>query len=126
MEQQKNRDGFQYTYSAREQAELRAIRQKYLPPEENKIDRLRRLDARVTGRATIASLVLGILGALVLGVGMCCVLVWQGALFFLGIPIGLVGIAVALLAYPVYQYVTKKERERVAPEILRLLDELEK
>ena len=124
MEQQKNRDSFQYTYSAREQAELRAIRQKYLPPEENKIDRLRRLDARVTNRATIASLVLGILGALVLGVGMCCVLVWQNVWFVPGIIIGMVGLIVLSLAYPVYMKVTKKEREKIAPEIMRLTDEL--
>ena len=41
-----------------------------------------------------------------------------------GIIIGIVGLLVLSLAYPVYMQVTKKEREKIAPEILRLTEEL--
>lgn len=71
---------FQYTYSAREQEEVKKIRSKYLPREEDKMERLRRL----------------------------------------------AGIAVVALAYPLYARILKKERRRIAPEILRLTEELMK
>ncbi len=118
------RETFEYTYSAPEKAEIRRIREKYLPREESKLETIRRLDAGVTRKGTVASLVLGILGTLVMGVGMCCCLVWT-ELFALGIVVGLAGIAGIALAYPVYSVITARERQRIAPEILRLTDELE-
>lgn len=41
---------FTYTYSAAEQEEVKKIRQKYLRPEENKMEQLRKLDESVTKR----------------------------------------------------------------------------
>ena len=70
-EDQKNTT-FQYTYSAREQEELKRIRNKYLPKEENKMELLRRLDAQVTQKATMYSMIVGIIGTLIFGIGMCC------------------------------------------------------
>lgn len=64
------------------------------------------------------------IGALVMGTGMCCTMVWAESWFIPGIFIGLLGIAIVGAAYPVYRRVTKKERERIAPEILQLTDEL--
>ena len=90
------------------------------------MDQLRRLDAGVTQKATAVSIIIGIVGALIMGIGMCCAMVWQGMWFIPGIIIGLIGIAVLALAYPVYQKVLKKEREKIAPEIIRLTDELMK
>jgi len=119
-----NDNSFEYTYSAKEQEELRKIREKYLPREENKLDQLRRLDAGVTKKGTAMALTLGILSCLVFGTGMSCCLVWAGALFFPGIAVGILGIAGMAMAYPLYNRVIRKERERIAPEILRLTEEL--
>ncbi|MBQ2724903.1 MAG: hypothetical protein IJF78_04255 [Clostridia bacterium] len=121
-----NGSAFNYTYSAREQEELKRIRQKYAPPEENKMELLRRLDRSVTEKGTVISLILGVLGTLIMGTGMACAMVWQGLWFIPGIVIGLIGIGILAAAYPVYNHVTRKERERIAPEILRLTDELMK
>ena len=121
-----NQNGFQYTYSAKEQAEIKRIRSKYTPKEENKMELLRRLDAHVTQKATMYSIIVGVIGALILGTGMSCCLVWGGAVFVLGIIIGIIGLAVVGLAYPLYNHTLKKERERIAPEILRLTEELMK
>ena len=120
-------NSFQYTYSAAEQEELRRIREKYMPRDEReqKLERLYRLDAGVTMKGTIAAIILGIIGCLVLGIGMCCCMVWEGLLTS-GIIIGAVGIIGIALAYPAYKHVTRKERERVAPEILKLTEELMK
>ena len=119
-------NSFQYTYSAREQAEIKQIRSKYIPKEENKMEQLRRLDASVTQKATMWAIIVGVIGALILGIGMCCCMVWAGAWFVPGIVIGVAGMGVVSIAYPLYCHVLQKERERVAPEILRLTDELMK
>ena len=122
--EQKQTEGFQYSYSAKQQEEIKRIRSKYEAPQEDKMAYLRRLDETVAKKGTMLSIVLGVIGTLILGVGMCCVLVWQNTWFIPGIIIGIVGLAVLSSAYPVYLQVTKKEREKIAPEILRLTDEL--
>ena len=117
---------FQYTYSAREQAEIRRIREKYAPRQESKLERLQRLDASVTQKATVTAISVGVAGTLVMGAGMSCCLAIGGAWFIPGIIIGVAGMAVISAAYPLYTRVMKRERERIAPEILRLTDELMK
>lgn len=117
-------DTFKFTYSAKQQEEIKNIRKKYAAPEEDKMEQLRRLDRSVTSKANTVSLIVGILGTLIMGFGMCCVLEWADTLLFPGIVIGVVGIVILSLAYPLYNAVVKKERARVAPEILRLTDEL--
>lgn len=124
-EDQKNTT-FQYTYSAREREELRRIRNKYLPKEENKMELLRKLDAQVTQKATMYSIIVGVIGALILGVGMCCCMIWADSVFVLGIVIGVIGMGILALAYPLYNRTIKKERERIAPEVLRLTEDLMK
>lgn len=117
-------ESFSYSYSAKEQEEIKAIRAKYIPKEENKLERLRRLDAGATRKGSIAALTLGILSALLLGLGMSCTLVWAGRWFIPGIVIGVVGIAGIVSAYPLYKYLVRKERARLTQEILQLTDEL--
>lgn len=126
MENKNNFDSFKYTYSAEQQEEIRKIRKKYVQKEENKMEQLRRLDASVTQKANAISIAVGFFGTLLLGIGMSCTMVWSDSLFILGIIIGIIGIAVVSAAYPIYNYVTKKEREKIAPEIIRLTDELMK
>ena len=119
-----NENSFEYTYSAKEQEELRKIREKYLPREENKLEQLRRLDAGVTKKGTAMALTLGILSCLVFGTGMSCCLVWAGVWFVPGILIGCIGLAGVTATYPIYNHIVKQDREKAAPEILRLSEEL--
>ena len=96
--------------------------------------RLRRLDASVTQSGQIVALVLGIVGSLLLGLGMSLFMTELGALLglsqtattIIGILLGVPGILLAALAYPAHEYVIKRKREKVAPEIIRLTDELMK
>lgn len=117
---------FTFTYSAKQQEEIEKIRNKYLPKEEKKMEQLIRLDKQTERPGMIASLTIGILGMLIFGVGMCCVLVWNNSMgvFIAGIVIGIVGLLVAGAAYPVYKKVTEKERAKVADQILALSKEL--
>lgn len=115
---------FHYTYSARQQEEIQNIRKRYLPKEEDKMEQLRRLDQGTTKKGRILSITLGVIGCLLLGVGMCCTMVWMEQPFIPGIIIGLIGIGAVIAAYPLYTRVTRKEREKVAPQILQLTEEL--
>ena len=114
---------FEYTYSAMQQSEVQKIREKYLPKEVTKLDQLRALDAGVTKRGTAVSLVHGTLYALVLGLGMSCCLVWAGRLFLPGIVVGCIGLAGVAATYPIYTRIVQQDREKIAPEILRLTEE---
>ena len=122
MDEKKER--FQYTYSAKQQEEIKNIRKKYAAPEEDKMEQLRQLDRSATQKGISASLAVGIIGALLLGVGMCCCMVWGGGLFIPGIAVGVIGLILICCAYPLYVSVTERARKKIAPEILRLTDEL--
>ena len=132
----RDKETFSYTYSAKEQAEIQNIRKKYetTTEQEDKMAQLRRLDASVSSKATTVALVVGIVGALIMGLGMSLAMselseilgIHQDVGMLLGIIIGVVGIVPVCLAYPLYNRTLKKEREKVAPEILRLSDELMK
>lgn len=126
MDEQNNKEAFNYTYSAKQQKEIQNIRRKYLTEEEDKMEQLRKLDRSVTHKASITALTVGIIGTLIMGVGMCCAMVWMGVWFVPGIIIGVLGIAIASLSYPIYTRIIKRERKKIAPEIIRLTDELMK
>ena len=120
---------FNYTYSAEQQEEIKRIRKKYAAPAEDKMEQLRKLDRQASQKAQAWSIALGVIGALILGTGMSIAMTelsgfLGGTAMFIGIPVGLIGIVLVALAYPVYNRILKKERQRIAPEILRLTDEL--
>lgn len=124
-------NSFEYTYSAQRQQEVEEIRKAYLPKEEDKMAALRKLHAIPTQKAQAASLVVGIIGALIMGTGMSLCMTELGSTLgnlamVLGILVGLVGIVMVALAYPLYNRTLKKEREKIAPDILSLTDELMK
>ena len=130
------KSGFTYTYSAKEQMELKRIREKYTAPteSEDKMARLRRLDASVTNTAQAVALVFGVIGALILGFGMSLIMtelseslgISGNASMVIGITVGVVGGIIASFAYPIYNTIVKAKRKRLAPEIIRLTDELMK
>jgi len=124
-----NKESFSFRYSAAQQQEIENIRKKYLPQEENKMEQLRKLHAIPTQKAQAVSLAVGIIGALIMGTGMSLAMTDISAALgslamVIGIAIGIVGMVLVALAYPLYNRVLKKQREKIAPEILRLSDEL--
>ena len=122
-------NAFEYTYSPQRQQEVEEIRRQYLHKEEDKLAELRKLHAIPTQKAQAAALAVGVIGALILGTGMSLCMTDIGAALgrlamIVGIAVGLVGMVLAALAYPVYNRVLKKQRAKVAPEILHLSEEL--
>lgn len=136
MENNEEKSGFCYTYSAKEQAELKRIREKYMPSDEteDKMERLRRLDASVTNTAQAVALVFGVIGTLILGFGMSLCMTDLGQILgsyrdlamVIGIIVGVIGGVLASLAYPAYNATVRAKRKKLAPEIIRLTDELMK
>lgn len=136
MENHNENGGFSYTYSAKEQEELKKIREKYTAPsqEEDKMARLRRLDKSVSELAQAVAIAFGVIGALLLGFGMSLIMteladslsLSRTAAMVIGIVGGIVGGTLASFAYPVYHAIVKARRKKLAPEIIRLTDELMK
>ena len=132
MENKDRNVSFSYVYSAEEQDEIRKIRKKYELREEDPISRIRKLDNSVTQKATAISLVFGIIGVLIMGSGMSFIMTDLGSIigmsgnipWILGMLTGVIGLILVALAYPMYNNVLKKEREKVASEILELTEEL--
>lgn len=132
MTNHQENETFTYTYSAKQQEEIQKIRRKYEAPQEDKMEQLRRLDAGATKKATVRSITVGVLGALIMGAGMSLIMtnineflgMTKHMGMFAGIGVGIVGIILACSAYPIFIKTLAKERNRIAPEILRLSDEL--
>ena len=121
MEQQKV---FSYTYSAANHQEVLRIRQKYLRQSESKLDELKRLDGLVQSSGVTESLCAGIGGCLIFGLGLCLAMEVIGNMVWLGILLGLAGMAGMLAAFPVYRKVFNKAKMRYSPRILELAAEL--
>lgn len=117
---------FTYIYSSAENNEIKQIREKYAGENESKVEQLRKLDKSVNDAAAAASLVTGIIGMLILGFGLSCVLVWNDSMFIPGIVIGIIGIIILSFAYPAYRVVATVRRKKIAPMIIKLADEIMK
>ncbi len=115
---------FHYNYSAARNKEVESIRRKYLPHEESKLERLKKLDRRAQMAGTVEGLCLGAVGALVFGVGMCFFLdvlagaAWASALLMI------IGTLFMIPAYPLYRRIARKTKTKLTPEILRLTEEI--
>lgn len=127
MEEKKT--GFEYTYSApteQERKEIESIRRQYqaqpVSDREEKLNRLRKLDSFVKNSATTVALILGVVGLLIFGLGMTMVLEWE--LYIWGVVVGAVGLTPLMIAYPVYNLMLNKNKEKYGEQILMLTEEL--
>ena len=117
---------FTYNYSAVRNKEVESIRRKYLPEEESKLETLKRLDYKVQSAGMIESLCIGIIGALVFGIGMCFFLeVFAGATW-ITVLFMIIGTLLMIPAYPIYKKIARKTKAELTPEILRLSEEIMK
>ena len=122
----KNNIDFEYNYSAptsRERKEIESIRNSYLQPQKEmgKLQYLRKLDHKVKSIPTMWSLIVGIVGLLIFGLGIAMILEWQ--LIVLGVIVGVVGLVPVSLAYLVYQVMSARLRSRYGAEIVAISDE---
>lgn len=119
-----NENVFSYRYSGEESNEIERIRKKYLPREENGLEKLRRLDRDVKNAGRLSSLSVGIIGTLVFGLGMCFGLDALAGADYLTLVFCLIGAIIMLCAYPVYRFRVQRVKAENIPEILRIADEI--
>lgn len=102
------------------------VRAEYAPgsEEEGKLEQLKKLDRAARRPAEIFAYTFGIVGALVLGVGMCLAMEVIGSMMPLGIVIGVVGIAMVTANYFLYRAILRSRKKKYAKEIVSLSDEL--
>ena len=115
---------FNYSYSTRVNKEVESIRRKYMPKEESKLERLKRLDFRAQTAGVVESLCLGIIGSLVFGVGMCFFLEVFAGEAWLTALLMVLGTLIMIPAYPLYKCISRRTKAELAPEIIRLSDEI--
>ena len=115
---------FTYQYSAKQNKEVECIRNKYIPREESKLDRLKRLDAKVQSAGMIESLSIGIIGCLIFGVGICFGLDVLAGADWLSLLFGGIGTLGMIPAYPIYKRIARQTKAELTPEILRLSEEI--
>ena len=119
---QETNETFTYTYSAQQQEELRRRGYRTGPPPQTPGAPRRGRDRAGTPTGTWVGGAAGPAGALLLGLGMCCTMVWSG-LFVPGVAVGLAGIAAMAAALPLYNRVTRRERQKLAPLVRELTRE---
>lgn len=115
---------FTYNYSAVRNKEVESIRRKYMPHEESKLERLRRLDSCAQTAGMVEGLSVGVVGMLVFGLGMCFFLDVFAGSAWLTTALMVCGVLIMIPAYPVYKWIARKTKEELTPEILRLSDEI--
>jgi len=118
---------FEYTYTApseEQKREIFSIRRQYEQASsvDEKLDRLRKLNSFVHNFATAVSLIHGIVGTLIFGLGMSMILEWS--IMFWGVLVSLIGLIPIALAYPMYNLILKRNKKKYGAEILRLSEEL--
>lgn len=122
-----NEDKFNYVYSApteSERREIESIKKQYMPTseKEDKLEILRKLNQRVTQPPIIIGIAIGITGTLIMGLGMTMVLEWNIVVW--GAIIGIIGVAIAATAYPIYKAILKRNKKRYGQQIIDLSNEL--
>ena len=106
------------------------IRTQYMEKQSTELDALRALDAKVKHPANAFAYTFGSISAIVMGAGMSLVMTDIGAAIGItsalvpGIAIGVVGLGMALLTYPLYKGILNARKKKYGDEILRLSDKI--
>ena len=106
------------------------IRTQYMEKEASELDALRKLDAKVKRPANVFAYVFGSVSAIIMGAGMSLVMTDIGATFGLdsamvpGIVIGIIGMIMALVNYPIYKGVLGNRKKKYGAEILKLSEKI--
>lgn len=111
-----------YTSNERDKKRAEQIRRQYIPRDVNKAEKLEEVHKKVKTPGMVVSIVIGIIGALIMGAGMSMIMVYNQMAS--GLILSAPGIIAVLLAYPVYELITNSRKAKYADEIIRLSDEL--
>lgn len=108
------------------------IRTQYIEKENTELDALRELDAKVKRPANVFGYMFGSIGAIIMGSGMSLVMTDIGTTFGMedtmlpGIVIGVVGMLMAIINYPIYKKILGSRRKKYADRIIALSNKIMK
>lgn len=109
---------------------VQKIRTQYTEKENTQLDALKALDAKVKRPVNVFAYVFGSLSAIIMGSGMSLVMTDLGQVIGVentmatGVVIGVVGMILALVNYPIYKKMLASRKEKYAEQILKLSDEI--
>ena len=109
---------------------VQKIRTQYTEKEHTQIDELRALDDKAKRPANVFAYIFGGLGAVIMGSGMSLVMTDIGTSLGMadamvpGIVIGVVGMLIAIVNYPIYKKMLASRRAKYADQIMKLSDEI--
>ena len=106
------------------------IRTQYMEKTPSELDALRELDSKVKRPANVFAYIFGSISAIIMGSGMSLVMTDIGSILGLGetmipgIAIGVVGLGMALLTYPIYKGILNSRKKKYAKDIIELSDKI--
>ena len=100
------------------------IHTEYSQKTSTDVDKLRMLDKKVKMPANIFAYIFGIIGALVLGTGMSLAMKVIGDYMALGIVVGVIGIIMVSITYPIYKAILKSRKAKYGSEIIALSEQI--
>lgn len=121
---------FSYKYSAKENEEVQKIRTQYTEKEHTQLDALKELDTKVKRPANAFAYTFGGISAIIMGSGMSLVMTDVGSHIgledgmALGITIGIIGILMAIVNYPIYKRLLASRRKKYADQVMELSDKI--
>ena len=109
---------------------VQKIRTQYTEKEHTQLDALKELDKKVKRPANVFAYIFGSIGAIIMGSGMSLVMTEIGSMIgvdnemILGIVVGVIGLIMVIINYPIYSGILGSRREKYADEIIALSDEI--
>ncbi len=111
---------------------VQKIRSQYVEADSSKkeLDMLRELDAEVKRPAQVFGYVFGTIGAIIMGAGMSLVMTDIGTILGInnamtpGIVVGIIGMLMAIVNYPIYKNILASRKEKYAERILKLSEKI--
>lgn len=109
---------------------VQKIRTQYTEKEHTGLDALRELDAKVKRPANVFAYIFGSISAIIMGGGMSLVMTDIGSTLGMtetmlpGIIIGIVGMLMAIINYPVHKGILNSRKKKYAHQIMKLSDQI--
>lgn len=106
------------------------IRTQYTEKQHTELDELKALDKKVKRPAKVFSYIFGTISALVMGFGMSLVMtdiankIGISNAFAMGIIIGILGMLMAIVNYPIYKGILFSRKKKYAEKIIALSDKI--
>lgn len=111
---------------------VQKIKTQYTEKENTQLDSLKKLDAKVKKPANVFAYVFGSLSAIIMGSGMSLIMTDIGEMIGVaepmvpGVVIGIIGMIMAIVNYPIFKRILASRRKKYAKEIIALSEKIMK